>query len=245
MTRRALIPLAVAGAAAVMATGASTAPSTPSKTRLSAVVSASPRVSGLFLATLRGRTLSWRLTLRGSTGRATVRVHRGLTGVGARVGIVLATLCVSCGPKARGSLRVSERAARALAAGDADLSLQSSAEPQGRTATSIVLGVPTLEILSPRDGEQITLPAEVHYRVSHYRLGAAQLGHIEAFAAPAGMRVPLESTGSGTATLPDVKPAFLAGVRDLTFALAGPDRVLLPNPEARPTVRDLRIVGRR
>jgi hypothetical protein len=105
--------------------------------------------------------------------------------------------------------------------------------------------VPALQILSPKDGETITLPSAVRFEVTGFTLtrGGA---HIAAFirGVADGPVVALDSSDeTGLAYLPSNK--FLTGKRDLTFALAGADGTLLGNPEARVTVSGLTIQGGR
>lgn len=209
-----------------------------STTRVSAFVTGPPRVNIVFLGTLTARTLSWRLVLRGTTSPSvTLRFGRPRAGAPALV------LCSACRPAARGRLTLSERFAVLLRGGSAFLDVGANGKTlRGEVAT----GAPTLEIVSPEAGATIQLPAQVVYRISNFDVGRPPLGRVEAFAAGSDARVALElGERAGTAELPDVKAAFLPGRRDVTFALATADGTLLPNPEARVTVHDLTIEGRR
>jgi hypothetical protein len=105
--------------------------------------------------------------------------------------------------------------------------------------------VPTLQILSPKDFETITLPAAVRFEVTGFTLTSGG-AHIAAFIGGVadGNVVALDSSDeTGLAYLPSNK--FLTGKRDLTFALARADGTLLANPEARVTVSGLTIQGGR
>lgn len=108
--------------------------------------------------------------------------------------------------------------------------------------------VPTLRILSPKDGQTITLPAEIHYQITGFAGEDTPSVHIHAFVGDPSrsyqIEIPIENL-SGIAILPDEKAAFLPGRRDLTFQLAYPDHTLVPNPEARVTIYNLTIEGRR
>ena len=105
---------------------------------------------------------------------------------------------------------------------------------------------PTLIILKPKDRETITLPAEIHYMVTGFQVGEQTGGHMNAFVGDPEssfqIEIPLE-TQSGIAILPDDKR--LPGKKDLTFQLAQADNQLLPNPEAKVTIKELAIEGRR
>jgi len=105
--------------------------------------------------------------------------------------------------------------------------------------------VPTLEILSPKDGETITPPTAVRFAVTGFTLATGR-GHIEVFMAAIAEspRVALETSDEpGLAYLPDDKG--FTGRRDLVFVLAEADGTLLENPEARVTIHGLTIEGRR
>ena len=105
--------------------------------------------------------------------------------------------------------------------------------------------VPTLKILSPKDGETITLPSAVRFAVTGFTL-AKEEGHIEVFmrGSDESGGVALETSDEpGLAYLPDNK--FFAGRRDLIFVLAKADRTHLENSEARVTISGLTIQGRR
>jgi hypothetical protein len=104
---------------------------------------------------------------------------------------------------------------------------------------------PALHILSPKDGETITLPAAVRFEITGFTLARGG-AHIAAFirGVPDGPVVALDSSDeTGLAYLPSNK--LLTGKRDLTFALARADGTLLENPEARVTVSELTIQGGR
>lgn len=208
-------------------------------TRLSAAIAAKPRVNGFFLATLEGRALSWRLNIRGIDGKTTARLRQG------RSGPVIATLCASCGTVERGTLRLSAGAAATLDSGRAYLAIRAAGGGSPEVRTPIALGVPTLEILSLHDGGTIVLPAEISYKILKFGVGAPPLGHIELTATDVGPKWLSVTEQEGVMTVPDVKEWFLVGRRDLTFALATADRIRLPNPEARVTIRGVRIEGRK
>ena len=119
------------------------------------------------------------------------------------------------------------------------------AAPAQGQGPSTPAAVPTLHILSPKDGETITLPSAVRFEVTGYTLARGD-AHIAAFmrGVADGPVVALDSSDeAGLAYLPSNK--FLTGKRDLTFALARADGTLLDNPEARVTVSGLTIQGGR
>ncbi len=105
--------------------------------------------------------------------------------------------------------------------------------------------VPTLRVLSPKDGETITPPTVVRYTVTGYTLTEGG-GRMLAFIGSLADRVSVElqlGNEPGLAYLPANK--LLTGRRDLTFALAKPDGSLLANPESRATIYGLTIQGGR
>ena len=194
-----------------------------------------PAGKGLFVATLRGRTLVWSLAYARQGGAASARV--------AVEGGRAMRLCARCAGSARGRLALSSSVADALRSGDGTLLVQRSGTTlRGRVVAG---AVPTLEILSPKSGATLSLPAEIGYRV-------------DGFAVTAGVRLAVSALGtdgppvelvlpdaSGTVMLPDVKAAFLAGSRDLVFRLVSPSGLRLPNAEAAVVVRSVRVQGGR
>lgn len=210
--------------------------------RLSATIAAKPNTSGVLLATLEGRRLSWKLHVGGGASVARIRLGRALGS-----GPVAATLCTGCPATTSGSVKLGAAAARSVAAGASHLELRQRAAPSRAVQAPLVLGFPTLEITSPRDGDSLALPAQVTFRVRAFRVGRSPLGSITAAAAGSAARpVRLElGAQEGTGTLPDDKSAFLPGRRDLIFRLTSADGVPISNPEAAFTVHDLTIVGRR
>jgi hypothetical protein len=120
-----------------------------------------------------------------------------------------------------------------------------AAGPVQNQGQSTPAAVPALQILSPKDGETITLPSAVRFEVTGFTL-AREGAHIAAFirGVADGPVVALDSSDqTGLAYLPSNK--LLTGKRDLTFALAKADGTLLENPEARVTVSGLTIQGGR
>ncbi len=239
MTRRAstavLLTLVAAGAVT-----ASTAARPAGPTRVSAAIAAKSRVSGIFLASLGGKTLAWQLILHGISGTVSARIEPR------RQGPALATLCSPCKLSSRGRTQLGAPGAQAVASGDAYVAVRAGGVPALRVRARIVIGVPSLEIVSPKSGDTIALPAQVTYRVTNFGVGSAPLGHLEVWVAgvPTSVEVAL-TAASGTATIPDVKSAFLPGHRELNFSLATADRSLVPNAEARVTVSGVTIAGRK
>ena len=196
---------------------------------------------GVFVGTLRGKALTWSLAYRRSGSRAAAaHLH-----VSRASGPVAATLCSPCKATSRGRVVLGASAAKAVQGGRAyvDVHVRSGAAPiRGRIAAE---AIPTLEIVSPKAGSTVDLPAQVTYRVTGLDLEARQ-AHMKVWAANTDARVvDLALDQDGTVTLPDVKDAALTGQRDLVFQLATMDGVPLPNPEAKVVVRRLTIHGRR
>jgi hypothetical protein len=198
---------------------------------------------GLFVASLRGRSLRWSLAYKSSPrNRLNARIRLRRAGASVK-------LCGGCASLVRGKLRVSRTIARALTHRRAVVELRSAAASNARLSGPVILqAVPALEITSPRPGETVTLPAEVGYTVRE--VGDALQGsglQLEVFVANGDgshVRIPLAEP-SGAVTLPDVKSAYLVGHHDLTFRLLNADGVPFPNPEATDIVRDLTIHGRK
>jgi CHRD domain-containing protein len=200
------------------------------------------RATGVFVASLTGRTLAWRLTFHGLTGPATsVHLHAGRPG---KVGPVLLKLC-ACPAGGSGRASVSATAATALRRRGAYLDVHTAANLRGEIRGQVALGtVPTLQILELQDGGRLTLPAAIRFAVTGFRVGPGS-GRIVAITGDSSQPIiELALTESpGVAYLPDNK--MLTGKRDLTFALAQPDGTLVANREARVTVFDVTLAGRR
>jgi hypothetical protein len=204
----------------------------PTTTRLSAALAART-ASGVFLATLTGTTLTWRLRVDGLRGPLTMKVRAS------RNGVQLASICPACRPASRGRVALSAAAASALRGGRTYLDLGP------KLGARLALGAPTLRITAPKPGDTITLPAQIAYSTSGFAVDGKPVGHIEV-SIPGGKPVAIAITArSGTAVLPDVKSAFLPGLRNLTFVLATDDGVPLPNVEARMSVEGVTIQGGR
>lgn len=116
--------------------------------------------------------------------------------------------------------------------------IAASSAPRGSSTNPA--GRARLEILAPKDGQTISLPAAIRYRVTGTVVPrGARLRVLTLDLAP--FEIPV-SEQSGTVVLPDEKSAYLPGRRDLTFQLVAPNGRLLAGPD---TVRDLTIEGRR
>ena len=194
-----------------------------------------PHGKGLFVATLRGRTLVWSLAYARHDGAASARIALGN---GRTIG-----LCARCPGVSRGRIALSSAAADAVRSGDGTLLVaRTGATLRGRVAAG---EVPTLEILSPKAGATISLPAEVGYRVDGFAVTGGVRLAVSALGTDAPALELLLPDASGTVLLPDVKAAFLAGARDLSFRLIAPSGLRLPNAEAGVVVRDVRVRGGR
>ena len=85
-----------------------------------------------------GGTLSWRLTFRGLSGKATgAHVHLGTCG---RSGPVAIALCGRCRSGAHGSTKASARAVQALLAGGAYVNVHTARNPAGEIRGQIRAG---------------------------------------------------------------------------------------------------------
>ena len=201
-----------------------------------------PRARGLFTGSLAVRTLSWQLTYHGLTAPALrADLHMGGSG---QQGPIAVRLCAPCQSGAHGTATVSAAAARAFTGQAAYIDIHTRKNPRGEIRGQVTsTSVPTLQVLSLRDGETVTPPTAVRYAVAGY--GEAD-AHIVAFVDGLGdaARVDLQAGSEpGVAYLPADKR--LTGRRDLTFALEKADGTLLANPEARVTIYGVTVQGGR
>jgi hypothetical protein len=110
-------------------------------------VGAQGTFTGAVVRTATGGTLTWRLTFRGLTGRATAsHIHVGARG---RAGAVRVALCGPCATGARGSARVNARTVTALLGGGTYVNIHTARNPAGeirgqvaKTATAPVIAPP-------------------------------------------------------------------------------------------------------
>jgi hypothetical protein len=87
------------------------------------------RASGLFTATLTGRSLSWRLTFSRLTGRAVAaHIHLGKAGV---AGPVAVPLCGPCSSGAHAKVTVAAKVRTALLTGGAYVNVHTPKNPGG------------------------------------------------------------------------------------------------------------------
>ena len=198
--------------------------------------------SGVFVAKLQARRLSWSLAHRGVGTTVVARLRIG-TGSATRIA---ATLCAPCRRASYGQRVLSVATAKALATGRAYVDVQARGSTREIHGRVLAASVPTINILSPEAGSTIDLPAEISYRVEGVSIEGPAL-HLEVYIAGADARAVDLVLGaqSGSVQLPDTKDAFLVGHHDVTFQLATAQLVPLPNPEAKVTVRSLTIHGRR
>ena len=203
-----------------------------------------PRAQGLFTASLTVRTLSWQLTYHGLSGAALrADLHIGAKG---QPGPVALRLCAPCQSGAHGTATLAAATAQALTNQAAYVDIRTRKNPRGEIRGQITSAiVPTLQVLSPKDGETVTPPTAVRYTVTGYTLGQGD-AHIVAFVGSLTDRISVDLQAGnqpGLAYLPADKR--LSGRRDLTFALVKADGSMLANPEARSTVYNLTIQGGR
>ena len=145
MRRAVLLSLTVAGATAFFASGLGLGASGSGGVKLTAKLGAayetpSPkraaRASGIFAATLSGRSLAWKLSFSGLTGKAAAaHIHLGKPGVAGPVAVPL------CGPCASGVHRTTVVAAKvqaALLAGTAYVNVHTARNPAGEIRGQVV-----------------------------------------------------------------------------------------------------------
>jgi hypothetical protein len=196
---------------------------------------------GVFVARLHGRTLIWSLA-SGPRGTRAAAAHLSVGRAG-RSGSAAVKLCSPCSATVRGRSVLGAAQQAAVRAGRAFVDVHArTGVISGRVVSA---AAPTIEILSPKAGETIDLPAQVSYSVTGLDV-AERHAHLEVYVPgddAHAIDVPLD--GSGVVMLPDVKDAYLTGQHDLAFQLATADAVPLPNAEAKTVVRTLTIRGRR
>jgi hypothetical protein len=96
------------------------------------------RGAGTFTATLAGRSLTWRLTFSGLTGKAlAAHVHLGKPGV---AGPVVVPLCGPCVSGAHGRVTVTARVRTALLAGGAYVNVHTARNPAGEIRGQVTGG---------------------------------------------------------------------------------------------------------
>jgi CHRD domain len=189
-----------------------------------------PRAAGLFVGSLKGRTLTWRLTFDGLNGTPTGHLHL-------RAGAIAARLCAPCTSGVSGRTALSATEAAAVRARTAYVDVHAIG---GAARGQIALGtVPSLQLLGLGDGAVVHLPAQVRFAVTGFRVSPGA-GGIVLLTPGKEYRLQL---GTGLFTLPDDK--LLTGKRDLSFVLVRSDGTRLANSEARVTVYDVLLAGRR
>jgi CHRD domain-containing protein len=96
------------------------------------------RGSGLFAASLSGRSLTWRLTFSRLTGKAVAaHVHLGKPGV---AGPVAVPLCGPCVPGAHGKVTVTAKVRSALVIGGAYVNIHTAKNPGGEIRGQVTGG---------------------------------------------------------------------------------------------------------
>jgi hypothetical protein len=146
--RRPLLFSAVAAAAAgLFATGLGLGATGSSPVKLTAKLAArgevpapkaATRATGLFTASLSGRSLTWRLTFSRLTGRAlAAHIHLGKPGV---AGPVAVPLCGPCVSGAHGKVTVTAKVRAALLAGGAYVNVHTAKNAAGEVRGQVAGG---------------------------------------------------------------------------------------------------------
>jgi hypothetical protein len=138
MRRPLLLTIVAAGTAALFAAGLGLGASGAGSLELSARLDArhetpapkgASRASGVFTATLNGRSLTWRLTFSRLTGRAlAAHIHTGRPGV---AGPVVVPLCGPCVSGVHKRVTVTARVRAALLAGGTYVNVHTAKNPAG------------------------------------------------------------------------------------------------------------------
>lgn len=164
MAKRLLIPAVAAGGLLLAGLGLGAAGGGPAK--LTAKLDSKQEIpaakgaagaSGLFTATLSGRTVSWRLTFSGLSGPATGgHVHLGKRGTAGPVAI---PLCGPCASGARGKTVVSSKVAAALLSGAAYANVHTAKNPGGEIRGQVSRGGPSTAANPATTAPASTAPA--------------------------------------------------------------------------------------
>jgi hypothetical protein len=146
MKRSLLLSCAALAAAALSAAGLGLGASGASSVKLGGTLDArhetpapkgAARATGLFAATLSGRSLTWRLTFSRLTGKAVAaHIHLGKLGV---AGPVAVPLCGPCASGVHGTVTVAAKVAAALKAGTAYVNVHTARNPGGEIRAQVGL----------------------------------------------------------------------------------------------------------
>src|SRR5580765_5490665 len=138
MRRLLLVPAVTVAAAALVVTGLGLGASGSSSVKLTAKLAAgsevpapkaAARATGLFTASLSGRSLTWRLTFSRLTGRAlAAHIHLGKAGV---AGPVAVPLCGPCVSGAHGTVTLNAKTKAAVLSGGAYVNVHTDKNAAG------------------------------------------------------------------------------------------------------------------
>jgi hypothetical protein len=110
--------------------------------------------TGVFTASLSGRTLVWRLTFSHLTGRAlAAHIHVGRPG---KAGPVAVPLCGPCASGAHGKTVVTSKVRSAILAGGAYVNVHTATNPGGEIRGQVVKGGAASPIMTTHDDGQTT-----------------------------------------------------------------------------------------
>ena len=105
--------------------------------------------TGVFTASLSGRTLVWRLSFSHLTGRAlAAHIHIGRPG---KAGPVAVPLCGPCAPGAHGKTVVATKVRSALLAGGAYVNVHTATNPGGEIRGQVAKGSKASPIMTTHD----------------------------------------------------------------------------------------------
>ena len=208
-------------------------------------------VTAAFTASLTGNRLSWRLTQSGiRAGQASAHIHLGGS---ASPGKLVVRLCDPCQSPARGSYTVPSATAEAIRKGGAFVDLHSrhatAAFARGQLGSGDPSAgeMPTLNIVSPKDGDLIIPPTQVRFTLSGLASTSKSVRIEASIGTGADMvSVLLESdepppAGAETwlATFPADKR--FSGKHDITFVVVNADGTRFENDASRVSIRELEI----
>ena len=147
MKRSLVFPAVAVAAAGLFATGLGLGATGSSHVKLTAKLAArgeipapkaAARATGLFTASLSGRSLTWRLTFSRLTGRAqAAHIHLGKPGV---AGPVAVPLCGPCVSGAHGKVTVTAKVRAALLAGGAYVNVHTARNAAGEVRGQVAGG---------------------------------------------------------------------------------------------------------
>lgn len=163
----------------------------------------------------------------------------------ATAAVVMATALAACTRGGSSARSTSTTGGTTTTGVSTSSSTGSTSSSTSSTSSSQPSAQPTLRILSPHDGDQVTAPFEVRYQIAGFAVGPDPAGHLRAYIGadpPNTAFVELyPQSQSGSVSMGGSQ--LLPGRRDVTFWLVAADGRPVDGPAARVTIHDLVIEG--